>query len=132
MGNEIVPQTGYVFTSAERPGVMAEAAPGKELSIPGRKPPWIVVYHTVEEILAHSWPGRLWHIQILDRETDAELKASGWTVRPSGWTRAASVRILAEIPCATLFGPHGADVCAVLDAASNLTIQQAHALAASH
>jgi hypothetical protein len=132
MGNEIEPQEGYVFTPTERPGAMAEAAPGKELSIPGRKPPWIVVHHTLEEIIASPWPGRLWHVQILDRETHAEMAASGRSVRPAGWTRAAIVRILAEIPCATLFGTHSAEVCAVLEAAAHLTIEQALALAANH
>jgi hypothetical protein len=129
MGNETEPQEGYVFTPTERPGAMAEAAPG---SIPGRKPPWIVVHHTLEEIVASPWPGRLWHVQILDRETHAEMVASGWTARPRRWTRAASVRILAEIPCATLFGTHGAEVCAVLDAAAHLTIEQALTLAANY
>jgi hypothetical protein len=132
MGNEIEPQEGYVFTPTERPGAMGDAAPGNELSIPGRKPPWILVHHTLEEIKAIPWPGRLSHVQILDRETHAEMVASGVSVRPRGRTKAAIVRILAEIPCATLFGTHGAEVCAVLDAASHLTIEQALALAANY
>jgi hypothetical protein len=133
MENETEPQEGYVFTPTERPGAMAEAALGKELSILDRKPSsWIVVRHTLETIRPSPWPGRLWHVQILDRETQAEMVARGMSLHPVGWTRAASVRILAEIPCATLFGAHGAEVCAVLDAAAHLTIEQALALAANH
>ena len=77
------------------------------------------------------WPGRLWAVEILDPITDADLGAAGQVGlrADAGYTRAAAVKILRAVPVATIFGAHGAKVCAVIDAAARLTHELATRLA---
>jgi hypothetical protein len=59
------------------------------------------------------WPGRLWHVEII--KTAAEQPNSS-----ARYTRAVSVKVIEELPQSLLFGPHGEDVCRVLESAANL------------
>jgi hypothetical protein len=47
----------------------------------------------------------------------------------AGYTRAAAVTVLHAVPVATLFGAHGAQVCAVIGVAAELTLDRAARLA---
>jgi hypothetical protein len=66
-----------------------------------------------------------------DPVTDRDLRAAGQVGlrADAGYTRAAAVKILHAVPVATLFGPHGAQVCAVIEAAAGLTLARPTRLA---
>jgi len=49
--------------------------------------------------------------------------------RGGAYTRAAAIKVLHELPVAALFGSRGAKVCAVIEAAASLTLEQAVRLA---
>jgi hypothetical protein len=118
---------GFVYVPLANTGPMANAEIGQVVRIPGRGPPWIAVDHEISSVVVARWPGRLWTVEILDPITDQDLKTAGQVgLRPdAGYTRAAAVRILQAVPVATLFGPHGEQVCTVIEAAAELTLARA-------
>jgi hypothetical protein len=127
------PRHGFVYVSNPHNGPMAHAEPGLTVRNPGRGPPWIAVDHELCSVVVARWPGKLWAVEIVDPITDRDLKAADQVgLRPdAGYTRAAAVKILHPVPVATLFGPHGEAVCAVIEAAAGLTLAQAMRLGES-
>lgn len=123
---------GYVYVARETPALMSDAAPGRLVRNASRDRPWLVVDHDLSSVIAAKWPGRLWWVEIVDRLSDAEMRASGSPlVADVNYTRAVAVKVIEERPVEILFGAHGRAVAAVIDAASNLTRTQAEALAAA-
>jgi hypothetical protein len=117
------PVRGFVYAPRDDGGPMATAAAGRRVQIAG--PPWIVVDRGLPSIIVASWPGRLWEVEIVDPISSRDL------LDDAGYTRAAGVRVLHEVPVAVLFGSHGAEVCAVIDAAAGLTLERTARLAAA-
>src|SRR5262249_15552614 len=54
-----------------------------------------------------------------------------WLRADAGYTRAAAVKVLKQVPVAELFGAHGTKVCTVIDIAGELTLATAARLAAN-
>ena len=79
------------------------------------------------------WPGELWAVEIVDPITVGDMKAANQVGlrADAGYIRAAAVKILHAVPVAILFGPHGEQVCAVIEAAAALTLSQATRLGES-
>jgi hypothetical protein len=127
------PRRGYVYVQGNDAGVMTQARRGARVKIARREPPWIVVYHDFADVTVARWPGRLWQVDIIDPITADDLAAAkAVSLRADvGFTRAAAVKVLKEVPTAALFGAHGAKVCAVIDIASALTLECATRLAAT-
>src|SRR4051794_27045731 len=96
--------TGFVYVPAAEEGAMRAAARGATIRNPDRHPPWIVVAHTMERVIAASWPGKLWRVRVL-REAPEQPMAT------AGYTRATAVEVLEEVPVARLFGARGEEVC---------------------
>jgi hypothetical protein len=110
------------------------ARPGDRVAMPTPgQPPWIVVDHELDRVLVAGWPGRLLRVRVAPsrtaRERDAmdavneDLGAGRW------YTRAAVVDVLDELPAHVLFGPWGRAVAEVIEAAADLTPDQARTLA---
>jgi hypothetical protein len=97
----------------------------------GERPPWLVVDHELASVVVARWPGRLWAVEVVDPIRADDLAAAGHPpLRKDIWyTRAAAVKVLHEMPVATLFGNCGAEVCAVIEAATGLTLERAIRLA---
>jgi len=103
---------------------MREATAGAIVRTGGSGPPWIVVDHAVESVVAAHWPGRLWQVEI--------LKAGRERPRAeASYTRALSVRVIGEAPVSLLFGPHGDLVCRVIEKASVVTLEEVSRLPAA-
>ena len=127
------PRHGFVYVANAHDGPMAHAEPGLTVRIPGRGPPWIAVDHELCSVVVARWPGKLWAVEIVDPITNGDLKAANQVgLRPdAGYTRSVAVEILHAVPVATLFGPHGEQVCAVIEAAAALTLAEAMRLGES-
>jgi hypothetical protein len=125
------PRHGFVYVPVDNNGPMAHAEVSRTVRIPGRGAPWMVVDHELSSVVVARWPGRLWAVEIVDPITDRDLRAADQVGLRSdaGYTRAAAVKILRAVPVASLFGAHGAKVCAVIEAAAKLTLAQATRLA---
>jgi len=118
-----------MYVPDDEPGLMADAAVGAMVRIPGKGPPWLVIDSSIASIVPSRWPGRLLRVEITRLvPANAQLAHGGAPSPDSGYTRAAEVKVLDELPLATLFGPHGDAVIRVIDAASALTETQARAL----
>jgi hypothetical protein len=103
---------GFTFASLADGGEWARAASGQVIRNPSPAPPWIVVAHTLNEILGVGWPGRLWEVEILEEAPEQPLNGAQYT-------RAVAVRVRHEVPVATLF-PNGEDVLRVIERAASL------------
>lgn len=89
-------------------------------------PPWIVVDEQIASITIGSrWPGRLWRVRVVELGD-----MSGLVANPGYW-RAREIALLEPLPLATLFGPHGHAVMALLARVATLTLAQAEALDAA-
>lgn len=117
---------GYVYAD-ETAGVMATARAGMRIAVERRRPPFIEVHDSIQAVAVTRWPGKLWHVRILDPVTEADERATGFARSPpnSGYTRAVAVEVLEEIPAARLFGDHGDEVCAILARARQFNWNQA-------
>jgi hypothetical protein len=114
MSNPRTATDGYVYVPDSDPGVFAGATRGVVVRKPDRLPPWIVVDHAIQSALVARWPGRLWHVEVLD--TDGVEQASAY----AHYTRALAVKVTEEVPASRLFGEQGEAVVAVLSFASRL------------
>lgn len=123
---------GFLFVPRARPGPLLEAAPGDTVAQPSRAPPWIVVDHQLARVLVTSWPGRLLFAEVTDPVTAEDQTLAGQPgLRPdAGYTRAVGVRVLEQRDPSSLFGPHGAAVVEIIEAARTLSLEAAHALVA--
>jgi hypothetical protein len=117
--------TGYVYVPNLDPGSLAVAAPGAVVRKPDATPPWIVVDHAIETALVARWPGRMWRVEVLDTAGVPQASAT------ANYTRAVAVRVVAEIPVASVFGVHGEAVVGLLSFASGLDAATAERLAAN-
>jgi hypothetical protein len=125
------PPYGYVYVPRDEPGLMADAKPGQRLEVRGPRPPWIVVNHGLESVIIARWPGSLWKVEITRALSARELAAlrAYQLVPNAGYTRAAVVTVLEQMPLTAFFGFHGAEVCTVIDAVDALTLERATQLA---
>jgi len=128
-----IPVRGYIYVPRDRPEQPVEAKAGGLLRVAGDKPPWIVVYKTLANVMAHPWPGSLWHVEVTAHTSaDDLLRLKAFRLSPdAGYTRAAAVTVLEPVPVTALFGAHGAKVHAVMDAAGEITLERATALASA-
>lgn len=100
---------------------MKRAAAGVTIKNPGSGPPWIVVDHSIESVVAAKWPGKLWRVEVL-------RKAPEQPFAEANYTRAVSVRVIEQLPVSTLFGPHGDLVWRVIEKAGSLGLDDVHRL----
>lgn len=68
---------GYVYVPEESQEPMKQASRGARVSLPERKPPYIVMDHGLASVVVAQWPGRLWQLRVLEPVTRADEQASG-------------------------------------------------------
>lgn len=117
-----MPVEGFVYVPDVEDGPMRNAIIGSTIRNPNRKPPWIVVDHSLASTLVAKWPGRSWKAEVIEAAPEQPYS-------PTKYTRAVAVRVLGEESVARLFGPHGAAVCEVIKKARALELEQVQLLA---
>ncbi len=113
---------GYVYVSNEDVGVMAHATAGAKISLHERRPPWIVVDHSINSIVVAMAREAL-RVAITDA---VGIEQASTRTR---YTRAFEVRVVEEISPSRLFGERGDAVCTVIAGAGLLELAQIHLLA---
>lgn len=103
---------------------MAGAAVGTRIRTPSLDPPWIVVDHAMETVIAARWPGRLLHVATVPPDGGQERAALGRAAQDLRATRVFAVDVLAELPPGILFGRHGEAVAEVLERARRMVTQE--------
>ncbi|MCA8901357.1 MAG: hypothetical protein KDA53_08900 [Hyphomonas sp.] len=115
-------QTGFLYAAAaQQDPRFAKAGPGDTIRNAKREAPWLVVNHTLDDVLVAGWPGTLWEVDV----TDA-LQPQG---HAGNYTRAVAVTLIRRLPPHTLFGPEGEAVASIVDRAAALTREEAGTLA---
>jgi len=121
--SSMMSKEGFVWVADVETGPMkTHAAPGVIVRNPTPEPPWIVVDHSIQAVIASRWPGRLWRAEVV--EPAAEQLNPG-----ARGTRAVAVRVLHEEPVAHLFGPYGDVVYGIIHKAGVLEVHEVRALA---
>lgn len=126
--------SGFVYVSDEDAGPLIGASVGMRVANTSLAPPWIVVDHSLDRVLAAKWPGRLFRVSGVparsDAERDALARAAAGLLPNAGYTRVLAVDVLEELAPAILFGPHGDAVVRIIDVGCSLTEDLARQLAA--
>jgi hypothetical protein len=122
-GREVTHGTGLVFASLAGDERLAGAVPGQVIRNDGSGPPWIVVDHSIDSVVAARWPGKLWEVEVLEAAPEQPREGAGYT-------RAVAVRVLRELPVSVLFGDHGEEVLRVITKAASIDAGEVEALAA--
>jgi hypothetical protein len=120
-----LPSEGYVYVPDVEKGPFLRAYPGAHVRNKDRRPPWIVVNHSIATTIVAKWPGRLWRVSEIDAELIPQVSAE------APCTRASAVKVCEELPVSRLFGPRGEAMCCVLERGAQLDLPQVHALASS-
>lgn len=120
---------GYLWASdTDFEGTAAPRA-GEIVRLPDRGPPWLVVCHRPESVIA-SKPGTLWLVEVVDPVSQAEQRARRSELIPgANYTRAVAVRVIEQLSRAILYGVHGDKIVAIIDRARKITRQEAETLA---
>lgn len=114
---------GYVYQQSSDLGLFEDCQVGDIVAKPDRKPPWIVVSHSFDDVIAPRWPLCIWRVEVID-----PLQPQG---HKGNYTRCFAVRVLERVESSQLFGEHGESVELVLQTASDLDLPMAHLLAKS-
>lgn len=117
------PVSGYIYVSDEDTDELSHACLDATIRRRERRPPWFVVEHSLESMIASRWPGKLWQATVVDAE--------GIDQACAGATRAWAVKICGQIPTSRLFGEHGDAVAAVITKAGQMNLEQVASLAAA-
>ena len=56
---------GVVYVSELEDGPMKNASVGSTVRNPDKRPPWIVVNHSLQSVIVAKWPGKLWKVEII-------------------------------------------------------------------
>jgi hypothetical protein len=123
-------QLGFWYVSHTDDEPLKQIQAGTKVQNETRKPPWIIVDHTIASITIAHYPGTLWSVEIIDPATEEDFKAAGTSGLSSRatYTRAIAVEVHQELPVSLLFGPQGEAICQILKAIDTLTEAQAEAL----
>lgn len=116
---------GFVYVSGDPDHPMAGAQVGERARMPSFDPPWIVVHHRLDAVLAVRWPGRLLRVRSVPAATEEErvaLEGAAQNLRAgASYSRVFAVDVLEELRPAVLFGPNGDAVVEILERADQLT-----------
>ncbi|MCF6220142.1 MAG: hypothetical protein L3J65_03430 [Robiginitomaculum sp.] len=119
--------TGYIYCPrdelGDELGLFQNCSAGQIISKADDNPPWIVVNHSLADVTAAKWPGRLWRAEVL-----SALEPQG---HRGNYTRCISVKIIEGVETEILFGELGTKIEEILEFASTLELPIAEGLAAS-
>ncbi len=116
------PARGFVFVADGDDDPMRAARVGATIRNAHAGPPWMVVNHSIESVVVARWPGRLWKVEVLEAAAEQPQAYANYT-------RAVAVRVIEEVPVASLFGANGHGVCQVIERAGAVTIEDVALLA---
>jgi len=117
-----ISRQGFVYESDTDQHTHIGAAAIGQIITQEDAPPYIVVDHHIDNVLPMGWPGRLWHVRILEVARDQPASYAKYT-------RATSIEVCEALSPALLFGPQGSTVGAVQDLIPHLTLAQIEHLA---
>jgi hypothetical protein len=124
-------RSGFLYVSYDEDEPLSLIQAGAIVQNETRKPPWIIVDHTIESITIAHYPGTLWSVEVIDPATEEDFKAVGTSglLPTATYTRSIAVKVHQALPLSLLFGPQGEAICKILETIDRLTEVQAEAFA---
>ena len=92
-----------------------------------KKPPYIVVDHSLDTKIITHWPGKIYKVEVMN--PSKEKKINKGLVENIWYTRTFGVKIIEEIPIEMLFGKNGKEISRIIDLARNISEEKVNALA---
>ena len=118
---------GYVYSASDDDEQFRNAQIGDLIINKDKKPPWIIVYHSLDTVSITKWPGKLFEAEVLNLSKEKSLNKG--LVKNVWYTRTSGVRILRELSADILFGRNGTLISQIIDRTRNITEQEVISLA---
>ena len=110
---------GYVYASKEENELFKGAITGDLVIKKDKKPPYIVVDHTLDTKIITQWPGNLFKVEVLNPSKEKGINKG--LVKNVWYTRTLGVKIIDEVNISELFGRNGQKVEQIIDFTRNIT-----------
>lgn len=110
---------GYVYTSKDENELFGNAKVGDSIIKKDKKPPFIVVDHSLDTKIITQWPGKLFKVEIINPAKEKIINKG--LVKDVWYTRTYGVKILEEVEIKELFGDNGQKVEQIIDLTRNIT-----------
>lgn len=104
---------GYVYISNDKNELFANAKVGDLIIKKDKKPPFIVVDHSLDTKIITQWPGKLFKVEVIN--PSKEKKINKGLVKDIWYTRTFGVKILGEVEIKELFGDNGQDIVQIIN-----------------
>lgn len=117
---------GFVYSADEDNELFKDAKVGDLIIKQDRKPPFIVVDHTLDKTIITRWPGKLYKVEVINQSEEKDLNKG--LVKNVWYTRTLGIKILEEVPVENIFGKNGKQISRVIDLTRNLTEEQVNLL----
>lgn len=110
---------GYVYASKDENELFGNAKVGDSVIKKDKKPPFIVVDHSLDTTIITQWPGKLFKVEIINPSREERINQG--LVKDVWYTRTFGVKILEEVEIKKLFGNNGQKVEQIIDLTRNIT-----------
>jgi len=110
---------GYVYVSKEESELFEGAEIGSSVVKKDKKPPYIVVDHTLDTKIITQWPGNLFKVEVINPSKEKDINKG--LVKDVWYTRTLGVKIIDEINIAELFGGNGQKIEEIIDITRSIT-----------
>ena len=118
---------GYVYSGDDEDGLFVDAKIGDLIIKQNKKPPYIVVDHTLATKIITKWPGKLFHVEVINEKNEKDINKG--LVKDVWYTRTFGVKILDEISLESVFGENGKAIKNLIDLTRNIEIEEVELLA---
>ncbi len=110
---------GYVYASKDENELFGNAKVGDAIIKKDKKPPFIVVDHSLDTKIITQWPGKLFKVEVINPSRGKRINKG--LVKDVWYTRTFGVKILEEIEIKELFGDNGRKVEQIINLTRNIT-----------
>ena len=110
---------GFVYSADEENELFKNAKVGDSIIKKEKKPPYIVVDHSLGTKIITRWPGKIYKVEVIN--PSKEKKINKGLVKNIWYTRTYGVKIIEEVPIEMLFGKNGKEICKIIDLTRNIS-----------
>ncbi len=118
---------GYVYSASEDDERFRNTQVGDLIINKDKKPPWIIVYHSLDTVIITKWPGKLFEVEVLNQSNEKSLNKG--LIKNVWYARTLGVKILRKLSVDILFGQNGTLISQIIDRTRNITEQEVTSLA---
>lgn len=110
---------GYVYASNDENELFENAKVGDSIIKKDKKPPFIVVDHSLDTKIITQWPGKLFKVEVINPSREKRINKG--LVKDVWYTRTFGVKILEEVAIKELFGDNGQEIEQIINLTRNIS-----------